>query len=87
MNDKLKVDQAILVFALRYSIGRKTYAPSLVIEEIKSNINNVSNNSIEVMIDDIEGHFGSYGDEVDKDNWESFSKYLKNILSKRSNIE
>lgn len=83
MEEKALVEPVILAFALRYSIGRKTYAPSLVIEEIKENINIINSSTIDVMISDVRGHIGSYGDESDKANWESFADYLELIVKGR----
>ena len=37
MRKKIKVDQDILIYAMRYAIDRKTFAPLAVLENIKHN--------------------------------------------------
>ena len=54
MNKKALVDKTILVFALRYALGRKTSAPSIVIEAIQDNIDIFDIWEIEVMIKEID---------------------------------
>lgn len=86
-NKKLQVDRDMLVFGVRYAIGRQTFAPTIAIENVKHNIENVDNNVIDILIRDIEGHHGSYGMECDKLTWMNFKRYLETVKINRIKIE
>lgn len=79
----LNVDRNILFFSFRYALGRMTYAPSVVIDNIKFNIDNIPNNEIEMYIKEIDD-FDNYGMKCDIDTWINFSNYLKNELKNRT---
>lgn len=76
MNKIFKVERAILVYALRYSMGRQTFAPTIVIENIKENIDLFSVAVVEMMIREIKEK-EVYGAECDKQQWLGFIKYLE----------
>ena len=73
--NKTLVDKAILVFALRYALGRKTSAPSIVIEAIQDNIDIFDTWEIEVIIKEI-AECRDYGMECDKIQWLGFRDWL-----------
>lgn len=85
-NKNFKVDREILFFAFRYALGRMSYAPSTVTDNIKANINNVSTSDIEAYIKEIKEHT-NYGMEMDKTHWLNFVKYLEIELEKRNSIK
>ena len=78
-NNRALVDKAILVFALRYALGRKTSAPSIVIEAIQDNIDIFDIWEIEVMIKEID-ECRDYGMECDKIQWLGFMSWLAKRL-------
>lgn len=78
-NKNLEIDKDMLIFGMRYALGRQTFAPTIVIENIKHNIDKIDNNIIDIMIRDIEGHPGSLGMDCDVRKWMAFKKYLENI--------
>lgn len=74
---KCEVSNHILVFAMRYALGRWTSAPSIVIENIKDNIDCFATWEKKAMIDDIryqEGHWLWYG--VHRNEWKNFEQWL-----------
>ena len=78
-SNKALVDKTILVFALRYVLGRKTSAPSIVIEAIQDNIDIFARWEIEVMIKEID-ECRDYGMECDKIQWLGFMSWLAGRL-------
>lgn len=83
----------ILVSALRYALGRRTYIVELTVEYIISEIPNLSEHCINVMIHDIkeQERFG-YGDECDKADWmrlleELEDAWIREILELLSKFE
>lgn len=78
----LEVDRNILFFSFRYALGRMTYAPSVVIDNIKNNIEKIPDSEIKLYIKEID-EFGNYGMECDIKTWSNFSNFLKNELKKR----
>ena len=67
----------ILNCAVRYSLGRQTYMPHLVINYIAPIIPHLDSNTLYVMINDIESA-NSYGDEtIDKPVWMWFLQQLQ----------
>ena len=78
-NNKVIVDKAILMFALRYALGRKTSAPSIVIEAIQDNIDGFNTWETEVMIKEID-ECRDYGMECDKIQWLGFRDWLAKRL-------
>lgn len=66
----------ILICAVRYSIGRQTYMPSLVIDYITPKLHLLNDKCLAVMERDI-AEAGYYGHEViDKPGW---MKFLSNV--------
>ena len=83
MDKKIVTDRNILLFAFRYALGRMSYAPGMVIDSIKENIENISSNDIEQYIREIEG-CNDYGMAFDKTTWLNFCEYLKHELRLRT---
>lgn len=82
-----EVDRDMLIFAVRYAIGRQTFAPIVVVENVMSNIERLEINDIDIIINDIESHIGSYGAQCDEDTWMNFRTVLKHELDKRMGAE
>lgn len=76
------VNRDILIYALRYSLGRMSYAPSVVSDAIKDNIENISSGDIKLYIREI-CDCEDYGMEFDKEHWLKFAKYLEGVLEDR----
>lgn len=86
MNNKFKIDREILIFAFRYALGRSSFAPKIVTDNIKTNINNISTGDIKLFIKEI-NECTCYGMEMDKQHWLNFKDYLEDILNKRKYIK
>jgi hypothetical protein len=84
MDKKFLVERDILFYAFRYSLGRMTFAPIIVMENIKANIDNISTDDIKVYIKEIKEreNFG-YGMECDKRDWLNFVSYLEDEIKRR----
>ena len=82
MDKQFKVERDILIYAMRYAIGRQTFAPLTVVQNIKHNIDLFSADSLKLMIRDIDEqpNFGGYGMECDKRLWLDFKKYLEDKI-------
>ena len=87
MEYKFEVERDVLMYAMRYAIGRQTFAPSTVVQNIKHNIHLLDNNNLKMMIRDINWHasYGenSFGMQCDKELWLGFREYLENIIQNR----
>jgi len=79
-----KVERDILIYAIRYALGRQTFAPSTTIENVKENIDLFTINDLKIIIRDIisQEYYG-YGMECDKQNWLGFKEYLEIEIKKR----
>lgn len=82
-NKVFEVDRNILFFSFRYALGRMSYAPSVVIDNIKCNLDKLPNNEIECYIKEID-EFENYGMDCDIKTWTNFSAFLKNELKDRN---
>lgn len=79
MDNPIKVDIDMLFFALRYALGRQTFAPLIVMETIKNNLNSICLKDIERMAIEIESYTGEMPD-IDKKQWADFVKFLERKL-------
>lgn len=77
------VNRDIIIYAFRYALGRQSYAPSIVIETIKDNIENLDKSDISLFIKEI-NESNNWGMKIDKEHWYNFRKYLIQELEKRS---
>lgn len=69
--------------AVRYSLGRQTYMPSLVQQFINRNLKQIDSYSLAVMARDIK-EAPSYGNEsIDKPGWMNFLAMLEKELKNR----
>lgn len=84
---QFKVDRDILVYAFRYSLPRISYSSSIVIENIKDNIELFNSGDIELFIKEIKEQeileLYGYGMDIDKKIWLDFADYLREELRKR----
>lgn len=78
INGKLDDISAMLVCAVRYSLGRRTYIVSWTCEFIINNLHLLTDKDKQVMIRDIkEQEKYGYGDECDKICWMNLLKILE----------
>ena len=78
--------EIILVCAVRYACGRRTYMPSIVIRYIAPLLPQLSERTLTVLERDIAdaGKFGGYGDEyIDKPLWIEFLECVRAEIGKR----
>ena len=70
---------AMMLFAFRYALGRRTYAVNIVCEYIKKNINQLNTNDIQLIIKEIQdaASNNNLGDECDKQCWNELMEWLK----------
>ena len=82
---------SVCIFAMRYALGRRTYAPSTVINYILRHIDNIQPLDITVMIRDIEeygrDYGGKYGDNCDTQDWLHFKNKLQERLDYLENCK
>lgn len=73
--------ETILLCAVRYAIGRKTYIPSLVIDYITPLLPYLSENTLRLIANEItehEAYEGGLGDEkIDKPYWLDFLRKIR----------
>ena len=73
--------ETILLCAVRYAIGRKTYIPSLVIDYITPLLPYLSEDVLKLIADEIIGRYtyeGALGDEkIDRPYWEQFLRKIR----------
>ena len=83
--DEIKIDYVLkdmMISALRYALGRRTYITQETAEFIMENPNLIDNRVKTVMMRDIEGYFqqrdawGYPDDECDYQTWLALHKYL-----------
>ncbi len=71
---------SLCIYALRYCNGRQTYAPGAVISIVTSNLKEITDRDLGVMISDCEyqRYMDRYGDsKIDKPMWVAFESRLK----------
>ena len=88
MEKKITIDnlddfELILSSAIRYSLGRQTYLPSVVIRFVRPLLPQLSELALRNIIKDIE-KVSSYGNEtIDKPEWMRFLTDVQFEISKR----
>ena len=77
----------MLISALRYALGRRTYIVEMTMEYIEAEIPKLSEQCTKIMIGDIlqQEKYG-YGDECDKADWMHLLAKLKESIDGRRNI-
>lgn len=81
---KIEIDknfETVLLCAVRYAIGRRTYIPSLVIDYITTLLPYLSEDVLKLIANEITEHDtyeGSLGDEkIDKPYWIEFLRKIR----------
>ena len=73
--------ETILLCAIRYAIGRRTYIPSLVIDYITPLLPYLSEDVLKLIADEIIGRYtyeGALGDEkIDRPYWGQFLQKIR----------
>ena len=73
--------ETILLCAVRYAIGRKSYIPSLVIDYITPLLPYLSEDVLKLIVNEIIERYtyeGALGDEmIDKPYWEQFLRKIR----------
>lgn len=64
----IQIDENILVYAFRYALGRRTYAPTEIVKSILKNWDNLSIITKELFKDEIKEAY-DLGDRCDQDEW------------------
>ena len=79
--------ETILLCAIRYAIGRRTYIPSLVIDYITPLLSHLSYNTLGLIANDITEYGKYYGglgdDKIDRPYWEQFLQKIRAEMEKR----
>lgn len=79
--------ETILLCAVRYAIGRKSYMPSLVIDYITPLLPYLSDNTLRLIADEIieyKAYKDGLGDEkIDRPYWEQFLRKIRVEMEKR----
>ena len=80
--------ESILVCAVRYAIGRKSYMPSMVIDYITPLLPYLSEDVLKLIADEIIKRYtyeGALGDEmIDKPYWEQFFRKIRLEIGDRN---
>ena len=80
--------ETILICAVRYAIGRKTYIPSMVIDYITPLLPYLSEDVLKLIANEIIGCYtyeGALGDEmIDKPYWEQFLRKIRLEIGDRN---
>lgn len=77
---------ALCICAIRYCHGRQTYAPSMIRSIVESYLDELSDNTIYVMLNDcdFQERFDLYGDEkIDKPGWVEWRRMLQSYAAGR----
>lgn len=80
MDKTLKVDRETLFYAFRYALGRASFAPSVVMDNIKANIDDLSIGDVKAYIKEI-GECKHLGMDMDESEWLRFKDYLEDVLN------
>lgn len=75
------VSEDVLFWAFRYTLGRKTYAVSQVTESITMNVSNITKQTAQKMIEEIEERdaVGGLGMDMDAEEW----RKVRDLLQKK----
>lgn len=73
-------DAAVLIFATRYALGRKTLAPSIVKSALVRHQKALSAADADILIRDIEAQAEhGYGDRCDEETWADTLGWLREM--------
>lgn len=73
---------ALIICSFRYALGRSSYMPSWISDIISANKDYITNNTINIMIEEIETA-PYYGDDCDKRMWFDLKQELEEFVEKR----
>lgn len=73
----------IYLYAFRYALGRRTFAPIIVTDFLSRNLSTMSDFCIKKMIKEID-ECTDYGDNCDRDIWLAFRSDLEDALALRA---
>ena len=80
--------ETILLCAVRYAIGRKSYMPSMVIDYITPLLPHLSEDVLKLIANEITGRYtyeGALGDEkIDRPYWEQFLRKIRLEIGDRN---
>lgn len=82
MSNKIEVEREVLIYAFRYSLGRTSFAPVTVMDNIKFNIKNLSDGDIRLFIKEIL-ECDYFGMDMDLKEWLNFKDFLEKELKLR----
>ena len=88
MDKQFIFDPDIFIMAIRYSIGRTTYASVSVIDNIKANISFFPTNKLKIILRDVKEDLELYREylwECDVQTWENFIEWLETVINERMN--
>ena len=86
MDKQFIFDPDIFIMAIRYSIGRTTFASKTVIDNIKVNIDFFPTNKLKIILRDVKDDLELYKEylwECDVQTWENFIEYLDSVINER----
>ena len=86
MDKQFIFDPDIFIMAIRYSIGRTTYASISVIDNIKANIDFFPTNKLKIILRDVKEDLEVYREylwDCDVQTWENFIEYLETVINER----
>lgn len=75
----IEVNKDIVIYAFRYALGRRSYAPTNVMSAINKNLHLFNRNDIEQMIYEID-ECHDLGMEMDIRSWKQFQDTLKTYI-------
>ena len=73
------VSQDTLFYAFRYALGRASFAPKIVIDDVLKNLDLMDEHSIKQIIREIETA-PSLGHDMDKIGWLVFKEKLEQVV-------
>lgn len=81
----INVSHHLLFMAFRYALGRWTFAPSIVAEEVGNNMTEIPTQILEMMADQIMSAWavGGLGDECDVRTWTDLHDLIEAELERR----
>lgn len=79
---------SVCIFAVRYCQGRRTYAPSIILQAVLSNLDKFSDKTIGVLINDYEyekrmSRYALGDPQIDAPMWETYAKRLREERARR----
>lgn len=81
-------DGAILNCAVRYALGRMSYMPGLVIQQIAPILNDCSDKTLWCFERDIENWLNAdYSQHAYREEWSRFLEKVKSEIEKRKNVK